>query len=148
MQVVITSFDEEIYEATMPLSEFGSFAGEIMLDSEATLGSYQIRVIHRGEAIGYGFFEVGRIPQTDVSSQCKRPLNQISPLATQSKPSLMPAFSLVAPSWATRCTGQPAPKILSLMAAQATAVFSFRNTERDLGYYFYNNDYAPTEFIA
>jgi uncharacterized protein YfaS (alpha-2-macroglobulin family) len=42
--VVISSFDQEIDRQTLSVDEFGSFSGQIILDSEATLGSYTINV--------------------------------------------------------------------------------------------------------
>jgi hypothetical protein len=44
VRVVIQNYDEAVYEETLPLSGFGSFAGEFTLDTEATLGYYYISV--------------------------------------------------------------------------------------------------------
>ncbi len=45
VRVVIESYDgEQIFNETLPLTEFGSFSGELQLDSEASLGYYAIYV--------------------------------------------------------------------------------------------------------
>lgn len=42
IQVIIRSFDKEVYNKTLPLSSFGSFNDEFKLDQDAALGSYTI----------------------------------------------------------------------------------------------------------
>ena len=43
VEVIISSYEEEIYKEKLPLSDYGSFDGEIMLDSGAALGAYSIQ---------------------------------------------------------------------------------------------------------
>jgi uncharacterized protein YfaS (alpha-2-macroglobulin family) len=42
--VSINSYEEKIYEQTLPLSPYGSFDGKLMLDENAALGAYTISV--------------------------------------------------------------------------------------------------------
>jgi len=42
--VKINSFDETVYEESLPLNDFGSFSAKLELDKEAALGSYSIDV--------------------------------------------------------------------------------------------------------
>jgi uncharacterized protein YfaS (alpha-2-macroglobulin family) len=60
VNVTIESFEETVYEKTLPLSKFGSFEGELRLDKEAKLGSYVIRARFLGkeEYIGEVSFNV------------------------------------------------------------------------------------------
>jgi uncharacterized protein YfaS (alpha-2-macroglobulin family) len=60
VEVTISNYDEVIFEKTLPLSSFGSFDGELTLDSEATLGYYTIQVRFPGEeeTIGSRSFNV------------------------------------------------------------------------------------------
>ena len=44
VKVTVSSFEETIFEDTLPLSPFGSFEGQIVLDNAAALGSYSIVV--------------------------------------------------------------------------------------------------------
>lgn len=44
VQVVISSYDSEVYRETLPLSASGTFNGQFTLDSEAALGYYTISV--------------------------------------------------------------------------------------------------------
>jgi len=45
VRVRVDSFEETIYEVDLPLSEYGSFDGEVMLDREAVLGTYSINIL-------------------------------------------------------------------------------------------------------
>jgi uncharacterized protein YfaS (alpha-2-macroglobulin family) len=58
VDVAIASYDETVFSDTVPLSEFGSFAAQVTLDDEATLGSYRIGVSVGEEQIGSGLFQV------------------------------------------------------------------------------------------
>jgi uncharacterized protein YfaS (alpha-2-macroglobulin family) len=44
VHVIIENFKETIYEEDLPLSSFGTFDGEVLLDQDAVLGFYSIRV--------------------------------------------------------------------------------------------------------
>lgn len=56
--VTIRSYQGTVFNETLPLSEFGSFTGQMTLDGEATLGSYFINVKMNGRDIGSGYFDV------------------------------------------------------------------------------------------
>ncbi len=60
VEVTIGNYDETIYEATLPISSYGSFNGDLTLDSEAALGYYTIRARFPGEedTIGSRSFSV------------------------------------------------------------------------------------------
>ncbi|MFQ5420495.1 MAG: Ig-like domain-containing protein, partial [Anaerolineae bacterium] len=58
VDVTIASFDEVVYEETLPLSSFGSFTGQFTLADEATLGGYQISITQNDEWLGGGYFDV------------------------------------------------------------------------------------------
>ncbi|MCP4425318.1 MAG: hypothetical protein GY803_12555 [Chloroflexi bacterium] len=72
VDVLILSYDDTLFEGTLPVSEFGTFAGEVMLDDEVTLGNYRISVNAGGERLGSGYFDVAeyRKPtfQVDVAA--------------------------------------------------------------------------------
>jgi hypothetical protein len=44
VEVVIRSYDQEVYRQTLPISDYGSFNGELKLDTEAALGGYTVSV--------------------------------------------------------------------------------------------------------
>ena len=44
VEVTINSFDEEVFTAVLPVSDWGTFNGTFTLDPEAALGSYSIEV--------------------------------------------------------------------------------------------------------
>ncbi|NPV75206.1 MAG: hypothetical protein HPY59_02405 [Anaerolineae bacterium] len=44
VEVAINSYEDEVYREELPLSEFGSFDGKLLLDSNAALGGYTIEV--------------------------------------------------------------------------------------------------------
>ena len=145
--VTIHSFDEEIYSGQMPLSDYGSFAGEIMLDDEATLGSYQIQVMRGDESIGYGFFEVAefRKPtfQVDVTA-AESDLAAGETIAATVEARFFSGGSLVNNEVVWHVRSQE----FLFDGGLNNSRFDFRNRERDLGYYYYNRDYSPTELIA
>ena len=80
VSVTIESFEETVYEKTLPLSLYGSFEGELLLDGEAALGSYAIRVRFPGkeEYIGEVSFNVAeyRKPEflVDIAAEPKNVL--------------------------------------------------------------------------
>ncbi len=49
VRVKIASFEETVYEESLSLSEFGTFDGRFVLDSEAALGAYSLEVYLPGE---------------------------------------------------------------------------------------------------
>lgn len=68
--VKIASYNGTVYESTLPLSEFGSFDGEMLLDANAALGYYDIYVSDpvTEKQIGSGYFSVAeyRKPEFQV----------------------------------------------------------------------------------
>ena len=60
VEVVINSYENEVYREELPLSEFGSFDGKLMLDSNAALGSYTIeaRLPDTDRVLGTVYFTV------------------------------------------------------------------------------------------
>jgi uncharacterized protein YfaS (alpha-2-macroglobulin family) len=60
VEVVISSYQEEVYREELPLSDFGSFDGKLVLDSNAALGSYAIEAHFpdTDRVIGSGYFTV------------------------------------------------------------------------------------------
>lgn len=60
VEVVISSYEDVVYEERLPLSEFGSFSGEFLLDKNAVLGSYTLNVYFPESQIpeGGGYFSV------------------------------------------------------------------------------------------
>jgi len=68
--VTIASYSDTVYEATLPISEFGTFDGELLLDANAALGYYDIYVMDpvTEEEIGSGYFSVAeyRKPEFQV----------------------------------------------------------------------------------
>ncbi|MCB8945666.1 MAG: Ig-like domain-containing protein [Ardenticatenaceae bacterium] len=148
--VSIASFDEEIYSAQMSLSAYGSFEGEIELDDEAALGSYQINVVHQGESIGYGFFEVAefRKPTFQVNVTAVAPdLAAGDTIMGAVEARFFSGGSLVNSDVQWHVRSQEFVFNGGVNGA-AYSRYSFRNRERDLGYYYYNRDYSPTELIA
>ncbi|MCC6147687.1 MAG: Ig-like domain-containing protein [Anaerolineaceae bacterium] len=60
VEVVIHSYEEEVYREELPLSDFGSFDGKLMLDKNAALGSYTIEAYFPGteQVLGTVYFTV------------------------------------------------------------------------------------------
>ena len=77
VKVTIQSFDETVYEGTLPLSSLGTFNGEFLLDKEAALGYYTINVSFSGkeDVIGSVGFSVAEYHKpeflVDVTSDRK-----------------------------------------------------------------------------
>ncbi len=79
VDVVISDFNQEVYRQSLPLSDFGTFDGELKLDSEAVLGSYMLEVRlpipnagpndQQYQTVGWGSFTVAeyRKPEFQVS---------------------------------------------------------------------------------
>lgn len=58
VEVRINSYDGLIANQTLDINEFGTFVGQIELDSEAVLGSYYVEIILGEDYIGSGLFDV------------------------------------------------------------------------------------------
>jgi len=71
VQIKIRSFGEDVYTTNLPVSEWGTFNGEFLLDSEAVLGAYTLEVYLPGadEPIGWVSFNVAeyRRPEFQVT---------------------------------------------------------------------------------
>lgn len=147
VDIEIASYDEVIYTDTLTLSDYGSFAGEITLDNEATLGGYGINVRHKGESIGIGFFEI---------AEFRKPTFQVDVAAMAADVSVGDTIDVVVAAdffsggsvanaevmWHVRADGY------TFSPGRELSRYSFRDRERDLGYYYYNRDANPTEVIA
>ena len=79
VRVSIESFDEEVYEKTLRLSDFGSFSGELLLDTQAALGRYQIEVryIDSGDLIGSVNFSVAEYRKPEFQTTLSPAESQI-----------------------------------------------------------------------
>ncbi len=148
VNVQIASYDETIYTATLPLNEYGSFSGEITLDDEAVLGNYWIGVSTAdNQPVGNGYFEV---------AEFRKPTFQVEVAANESDVSAGDTIEIVIDAhffsggavvggdveWHVRSEDY------TFTGGPDLGRYSFRNQERDLGYYYYNYDYQPTQVIA
>ncbi len=81
VEVSISSFDEEVYHQTLPISDFGSFNGTFDLDTEAALGSYTMTARFPGQTdlLGMVDFSVAeyRRPEFQVSVEAA-PVNVLA----------------------------------------------------------------------
>lgn len=71
VNITIRSFEEEVYRAELPVSEWGTFDGEFLLDTEAVLGAYTLEVRMPGaeDPSGYVSFNVAeyRRPEFQIA---------------------------------------------------------------------------------
>lgn len=59
VRVIVESYTATVLDQNLPLSPYGTFAADLTLDAEATLGDYNIRVDYRGQTyVGSGGFGV------------------------------------------------------------------------------------------
>lgn len=148
VRVQIDSHEETVYTATMPLNNFGSFSGELLLDDEAALGNYWIGVMTPdGRTVGNGYFEV---------AEFRKPTFQVTVSAEESDVLAGDTIQVSVDArffsggavvngtveWHVRSeaytfSGQPDQRR-----------YSFRSVERDLGYYYYDRTYQPSQAIA
>jgi uncharacterized protein YfaS (alpha-2-macroglobulin family) len=148
VQVNISSFDEIVYSEELPLSPYGSFEGQIMLDEEATLGNYTIEVVQDTAGIGYGAFDV---------AEYRKPTFQVAVTADESD--LLAGETVETTIEATYFAGggvanaevswyvQSSP--FTFRPGGSLSGFSFDNRERYEGYYYYDDfGYQPVEIIA
>lgn len=148
VQVTISSFDQTVYAEELPLSAYGSFAGQIMLDDEATLGSYGIEVRRGTEGIGYGTFDVAeyRKPtfQVSVATGNENVLGgEAVAVTVEAGYFAGGALANAAVSWYV----QASP--FTFRPGGSLAPFSFGNVDQDSGYYFYDDyGYRPVDIIA
>ncbi len=148
VNVQIASYDETIYTTTLPLNDFGSFSEKITLDNEAALGNYWIGVTTPdGRTVGNGYFEV---------AEFRKPTFQVAVSADESDVAAGDTIQITIDahffSGGAVVAGDVAWHVRSedyiFEAGPDLRRYDFRNQERDLGYYYYNNDYRPTQVIA
>lgn len=73
VSVTISNYEEIIYEEDLSLSEFGSFAGQLTLDAETTLGYYtiEVRQAGTGNTIGSVTFTVAEYRKPEFQVQAR-----------------------------------------------------------------------------
>lgn len=148
VRVQIDSYDETVYTGTFALNDFGSFSGEILLDDEAALGNYWIGVTAPGgNLVGNGYFEV---------AEFRKPTFQVNIAAEETDVSVGDTIQLAvdarffsggavvdsAVEWHVRS------EAYDFSGGPSLGRYSFRSVERDLGYYYYDRTYEPTQIIA
>ncbi len=68
--VSIQDYQNTVYEATLPLNEFGTFSGQFTLDNDAALGAYTIQVTPaNADYSAYGYFTVAEYRRPDFMVQ-------------------------------------------------------------------------------
>jgi alpha-2-macroglobulin len=148
VQVTISSFDQVVYTEELPLSAYGTFAGQITLDREATLGSYSIVVRQGASDIGYGAFDV---------AEYRKPTFQVTVSGAQEN--LLAGEDLEAAVEAAYFAGGGLARAEVTWTVQATefsfrpgshlSQFSFGDRDQDTGYTFYDDyAYRPVEIVA
>ena len=148
VEVNISSFDETIYSEELPLSPYGSFEGQIMLDEEATLGNYSIEVGQPGgNFIGYGAFDV---------AEYRKPTFQVN--VSADKDDLLTGETIEATVEAVYFAGGAVANAELSWYVQSSPYtfdpggnlsrFSFTDFDRDERYYYYDFGYEPIETIA
>ncbi|KAA3658961.1 MAG: hypothetical protein DWQ04_23605, partial [Chloroflexi bacterium] len=146
--VEIASFDETVYAEELPMSEFGSFSGELLLDDEAQLGGYHISVQQvGGRPIGNGFFDVAEYRKPTFQVEVETAVSDIA--AGETIPLTIDAKFF---SGGSVVNGDVDWHVLSadytFTGEGKLSRYSFQNRERDLGYYYYYNGYESSEIIA
>lgn len=148
VNILIASYDEVIYTTTLPLSDYGSFAGELTLADEVALGNYGISVsLADGRSIGNGFFEV---------AEFRKPTFQVDVTTTATDVAAGDTIQVTIDarffSGGAVVNGDVAWHVRStdylFTGGPDLGRYDFHNRERDLGYYDYYNAYQPEEVIA
>ena len=146
--VEIDSHDETVYTGTLALNSFGSFSGELLLDDEAALGNYWIGVTTRdGRTVGNGYFEV---------AEFRKPTFQVTVAAAHSDVAAGDTIQIEVDarffSGGAVVDGTVEWHIRSeefiFSGGLNQGRYSFRSIERDLGYYYYDRSYQPSQVIA
>lgn len=148
VDVVISSYEDIVYEERLPLSEFGSFAGELLLDENAVLGSYTLNVYFPESQIpeGGGHFSV---------AEYRKPEFQVGVTADPHAALPGEAFEFtVEADFFSGGAVAGADVAWGLVATAYTfdppgelSRYSFSDDQRDLGYY-YVDRYYYSEQIA
>lgn len=151
VDVTISSYDEVVYQETLPLSEFGTFDGIFLLDAEAALGWYTIGVSLPGEqeVIGTVGFNVAEYRRPEFRVEVSAGLDQLLPGDVFS-------VTVQADYYAGGAVGG-ADVTWSLLAEPyvfvppaAFSSYSFSDHESDYGYFYssYYDGYAGPAVIA
>ncbi len=149
VSVRISSYEEVVYEEELPLTEFGSFSGQLLLDENAALGQYTIdvRFPDQDTGIGSGYFSVAeyRKPEFQV---------QVSADRTEALPGEEFTFTVAADYFSGGAVAD-ADVTWTLSASPYRfdpggpfSRYRFDDLERDLYYYDYFRDTQDTEIIA
>jgi uncharacterized protein YfaS (alpha-2-macroglobulin family) len=146
IDVTIHSYDEMVFEEALPLSEFGSFTAEMMLDDEAALGSYRITANADDVWGGSGHFDVAeyRKPTFQVNVNAAEPdvlAGETIDLTVDAQ--FFSGGSVV--NGAVEWSVYAADYVFS--AGGNLSRYSFYNDERDVGYY-EDGSYNPRTAIA
>ena len=147
VRVIVRSYDELVLSELIPLSEFGTFVGEITLDDEAALGYYRITIETEGdEHIGGGGFDVAeyRKPTFQVTAQPQvKDVLVGDTIQVTADAQFFSGGSVVngQANWYVRSR----PYYFS--AGSEFRRYSFRDFERDR-YYYGSGPYNPTTTVA
>ena len=148
VDVVISSYEDIVYEERLPLSEFGSFTGELLLDENAVLGSYTLNVYFPESQIpeGGGHFSV---------AEYRKPEFQVS--VTADPKAALPGEEFDFTVEANFFSGGAVAEAEVYWGVIGSAYtfnppedlrrYSFSDEQRDLGYYYADNFYY-SEHIA
>jgi uncharacterized protein YfaS (alpha-2-macroglobulin family) len=131
VEVRISSYKQEVYKETLPLSEIGAFDGKFLLDAEADLGSYTLEVHWPGQEdtlLGSLTFDV---------AEYRRPEFQVN--VSASPANLLPGDSLQASLSASYYSGGPldAAKVNWTLTSDP---FTFTPPEKFSGFSFIDED--------
>jgi alpha-2-macroglobulin len=146
VEVIISSFEETVFSEELPLSPYGSFAGQFTLDREAALGDYTLEIRSGPDSVGYGVFGV---------AEYRKPTFQVTATAAQEQ--ILTGETAVVAVEAAYFAGGALANAEVAWYVQATPFafqpggqlsgFSFSNPTPDMGRYFYY-DYQPVEIVA
>ncbi len=149
VNVTIESFEETIYSKTLPLSSYGSFEDELLLDMEAALGSYTIRVRFPGkeEYIGEVGFNVAeyRKPEfiVDVSAAPENVLpGEPMTMTVQADYYAGGGLSNAKVTWGMLAS------TYYFTPSDDYAAYTFMDYEADTGYYYQENADYGGEYVA
>jgi alpha-2-macroglobulin len=148
VKVEIASYDEVIYTTQLSLSEFGSFTGRVLLDNEAALGGYRITIMNgKDEMIGSGYFDVAEYRKPTFQVEVKTAVSDVA--AGETIPVTVDATFF---SGGAVVNGDVAWWVLSTdytyVGEGNLSRFSFNSRERDLGYFYYYNNFESQNVIA
>ncbi|MCP5009337.1 MAG: hypothetical protein GY942_05080 [Aestuariibacter sp.] len=148
IKVEIASYDEVIYTEQLPLSDFGSFTGRVLLDNEAVLGGYRITIKDMSDkVIGSGYFDVAEYRKPTFQVEVETAVSNIA--AGETIPVTVDATFF---SGGAVVNGEVSWWVLSadynFSGDGNLRRFSFNSRERDLGYFYYYNNYQSYNVIA